>query len=97
VVHPARQHRDWHPIRAGDPLFLDAEDATIPYSPPPQLAREDVWAVFVNEAAYGEKGIALSLTRRERWPVQGDWSSALEELAARLEAEAGADADQPQT
>jgi aspartoacylase len=93
VVHPARQHRDWHPIRAGDPLFLDAEDATIPYSPPSQLAREDVWAVFVNEAAYGEKGIALSLTRRERWPVQGEWSSALEELAARLEA----DADQPQT
>jgi len=93
VVHPARQHRDWHPIRAGDPLFLDAEGATLPYTPPAELAGQEVWAVFVNEAAYGEKGIALSLTRRERWPVQGSWGSALEELAGRLEAEA----DQPQT
>jgi aspartoacylase len=89
VVHPARQHRDWHPIRHGDPLFLDAEGSAIPYSPPAALAGEEVWAVFVNEAAYGEKGIALSLTRRERWPLQGAWPAALAELAGRLEADPG--------
>ena len=92
VVHPARQHRDWHPIRSGDPLFLDAEGATINYAPPSGLAEEEVWAVFVNEAAYGEKGIALSLTRRERWTVEAAWSSALAELAGRLQT----DGDQPQ-
>jgi len=40
--------------------------------------------VFINEAAYGEKGIALSLTRREVWPVQPHWGSALERLARQL-------------
>jgi aspartoacylase len=36
--------------------------------------------VFVNEAAYGEKGIALSLTHRELWPVQHGWGEALQAL-----------------
>jgi aspartoacylase len=36
--------------------------------------------VFVNEAAYGEKGIALSLTQRELWPVQHGWLEALQAL-----------------
>jgi aspartoacylase len=40
--------------------------------------------VFINEAAYGEKGIALSLTRREIWPVARDWEAGLRELAGRL-------------
>ena len=40
--------------------------------------------MFINEAAYGEKGIALSLTRRECWPVQAGWAEALEQLAAEL-------------
>ena len=34
--------------------------------------------VFINEAAYGEKGIALSLTEREVWPLA---SNAAEVLA----------------
>jgi len=85
VVHPLRQHRDWQPIRPGDPLFLGPGGRTLPYVPPDPLALEDVWAVFINEAAYGEKGIALSLTRRECWPVQAGWAEALERLAAGLE------------
>jgi aspartoacylase len=39
--------------------------------------------VFINEAAYGEKGIALSLTRREWLPCQGAWAEALTQLAQR--------------
>jgi aspartoacylase len=85
VVHPLRQHRDWQPIRPGDPLFLGPDGSTQPYVPPATLEREAVWAVFINEAAYGEKGIALSLTRRESWPVQAGWAEALERLAAGLE------------
>jgi aspartoacylase len=44
--------------------------------------------VFINEAAYGEKGIALGLTRREVWSVAPAWAEALQNLAADLEAEA---------
>ena len=36
--------------------------------------------VFINEAAYAEKRIALSLTRREVWPVHPQWMDALKEL-----------------
>ena len=36
--------------------------------------------VFVNEAAYMEKRIALSLTRREVWSVSSEWIAALEAL-----------------
>ena len=34
--------------------------------------------MFINEAAYAEKRIALSLTQREVWPVEAAWRAALE-------------------
>jgi len=85
VVHPERQNRDWRPIAAGAPLFLTEEGRTIAYRPEAEGAEERVWPVFINEAAYGEKGIALSLTRRELWPVEPFWGQTLAELAAQLE------------
>lgn len=89
VIHPLRQDRDWQPIRAGDPLFLSESGAVIGYVPPPPLAAEAAdglaWPVFINEAAYGEKGIALSLTSRESWPVAAAWAEALSAIAAGLE------------
>ena len=85
VVHPQRQNRDWQPIAAGDPLFLTAEGATIPFHPREDQEDGPVWAVFINEAAYGEKGIALSLTRRESWPVEPGWGQALADLARELQ------------
>ena len=84
VIHPLRQHRDWQPIRAGDPLFLGSDGGTITYSPPAGLENQPVWPVFINEAAYGEKGIALSLTSRERWPVQSSWTEALQVVTSGL-------------
>ena len=84
VIHPLRQHRDWQPIRAGDPLFQASDGGTIVYSPPAGLENQLVWPVFINEAAYGEKGIALSLTSRERWPVQPSWAEALQSLTSGL-------------
>ena len=84
VIHPLRQHRDWQPMRAGDPLFQANDGGTIAYSPPAGLENQPVWPVFINEAAYGEKGIALSLTSRERWPVQPNWSKALQVLSSGL-------------
>ncbi len=85
VVHPQRHGRDWQPIEAGDPLFLTAEGATIPFHPQADQGDGPVWAVFINEAAYGEKGIALSLTRRETWPVEAGWGQALQDLARGLQ------------
>ena len=84
VLHPLRQHRDWQQIHPGDPLFLSADGSTIGYQPPEGIDRQPVWAVFINEAAYGEKGIALSLTRREVLPVEPDWVLSLGELACQL-------------
>jgi aspartoacylase len=85
TLHPLRQNRDWEPLRPGDPLFLSAEGHTLAYEPPAGVGDGPVWAVFINEAAYGEKGIALGLTRREAWSVAPEWAEALQGLAADLE------------
>lgn len=84
-VHPARQQRDWHPIRPGDPLFLNAAGEPIPYRPSAGLEERTVWPVFINEAAYGEKGIALSLCQRDVWPLEAAWGDALGAVAAGLQ------------
>jgi len=84
LIHPRLQHRDWQPLQAGDPLFQAGDGSTIAYLPPDDLEGQPEWPVFINEAAYGEKGIALSLTSRERWPVQRDWGEALQALASGL-------------
>ena len=84
LIHPRRHHRDWQPIQPGDPLFQASDGATILYIPPAGLEGEPVWPVFINEAAYGEKGIALSLTSRERWAVPPHWAEALCALASGL-------------
>jgi aspartoacylase len=97
-VHPQRQDRDWRPLQTGDPLFVDpegrssidpqTEGAGLPGSGTAvnreEMTGADVVPVFINEAAYGEKGIALSLTRRERLAVQPRWAQELGALAAGL-------------
>ncbi len=87
-LHPERQHRDWRPITAGDPLFLEPGGAVIPYRPSAELAdlaaRGQLVPLFINEAAYGEKGIALSLTERQLMPCQASWGEALVVLAQGL-------------
>jgi aspartoacylase len=76
-LHPQRQGRDWQPMEPGDPLFRTAAGESIAYEPPAALEGQRVWPLFINEAAYGEKRIALSLTSRERWAVDPSWSEAL--------------------
>jgi aspartoacylase len=84
-IHPQRQGRDWQPMGPGEALFVDASGQTLVYQPPAGLEQEVVWPVFINEAAYGEKGIALSLTRRESWPLEPSWGEELAVLAMALE------------
>jgi aspartoacylase len=54
------------------------------FTPEQGETSEHFWPVFINEAAYGEKGIALSLTRRQILPVAADWTASLTALAKRL-------------
>ena len=75
LVHPNLQGRDWQPLKAGDPLFIDAESNTVVFD-----GEDGLVPVFINEAAYAEKAIALSLTKRETWPLPKDWKEALAEL-----------------
>ncbi|MBM5817758.1 MAG: aspartoacylase [Cyanobacteria bacterium K_Offshore_surface_m2_239] len=82
-VHPRLQDRDWRPLRPSDPLFLALDGRPLSWEPGPQDP-EAVWPVFINEAAYEEKGIALSLTEREVWTVDPEWGLALSTLAALL-------------
>lgn len=85
LVHPRLQDRDWRPLQPGDPLFLKSDgsveacDAVIASLPGP------VCPVFINEAAYREKGIALSLTCREVWRCEPEWRRSLLDLAGGLQ------------
>ncbi|MFN9624135.1 MAG: aspartoacylase [Cyanobacteriota bacterium] len=83
LLHPRLQDRDWWPLRPLDPLFQTLQGDTLPWRPGPEDPPV-VWPVFINEAAYEEKGIALSLTRREEWAVVPEWGAALRRLAAAL-------------
>ena len=82
ALHPRRQYRDWLPLQPGDPLFWRADGSSEPYVPSADQP-EARWPVFINEAAYGEKGIALSLCSRERWPCELSWAEALTALLQR--------------
>ncbi len=60
MIHPALQGRDYEELKPGDPLFLTFDDRTIYYE-----EEALVYPVFINEAAYYEKGIAMCLTTKE--------------------------------
>ncbi len=71
-VHPSRQGSDWHPIENGAPLFLKSDGSVIRFE-----GSETFVPVFINEAAYMEKNIAMSFTKRETWEFSKDWESAI--------------------
>jgi len=59
MVHAERQDQDFKLIEEGDPLFLTLENETIAYE------GEAMYTLFVNEAAYYEKGFAMTLARKK--------------------------------
>ena len=61
LIHPERVMQDWIEIRNGDPLFLNEFNKNICY-----VSQESVHPVFIGEAAYKEKNIAMSFTKKER-------------------------------
>ncbi|MDJ0844759.1 aspartoacylase [Crocosphaera sp.] len=64
MIHPNLQFKDYQPINSGDPLFLTFEGENILYK-----GLSEVYPVFINEAAYYEKGIAMCLTKRREITV----------------------------
>ncbi|HEY9630111.1 MAG TPA: aspartoacylase [Coleofasciculaceae cyanobacterium] len=64
MIHPQLQFRDYQPLHPGDPMFLTFEGRTIAYG-----GTSTVYPVFINEAAYYEKGIAMCLTVKQEMDV----------------------------
>lgn len=60
MVHPHLQDNDYSCIKKGDPLFVTLNSETITYD-----KDEVVCALFINEAAYYEKGFAMCLTQKK--------------------------------
>lgn len=61
MIHPKRQNRDYEPMHPGDPIFLTFTGETIPHT-----SNEIVYPIFINEAAYYEKGMAMGLTEKQQ-------------------------------
>jgi aspartoacylase len=61
MIHPELQDRDYEALNPGDPMFLTFDGQTIVYE-----GKSTVWPIFINEAAYYEKGVAMSLTQKEQ-------------------------------
>ncbi|MEH2081275.1 MAG: aspartoacylase [Nostoc sp.] len=61
MIHPEFQDKDYQALNPGDPIFITFDDKTIVYE-----GTSTVWPIFINEAAYYEKGIAMCLTKRQQ-------------------------------
>jgi len=59
MVHPDRQDKDFSEINRGDAMFLTFDGETLSYD-----LDESLYGVFINEAAYYEKGFAMCLARK---------------------------------
>lgn len=64
MIHPQLQHRDYEPLHPGGPMFLTLTGETLPYQ-----GETTVFPVFINEAAYYEKGIAMVLTEKQEMTI----------------------------
>ncbi|WP_320675361.1 aspartoacylase [Prochlorococcus sp. MIT 1341] len=74
-LHECLHGNDWRPIKKGTPLFLHSDGFVERFSDD-----ETVVPVFINEAAYAEKRISMSLTRKESWDIKEPWKRSLQSL-----------------
>jgi succinylglutamate desuccinylase len=61
MVHPQLQFKDYEPLHPGQPIFLSFTGEEIFYT-----GETVVYPVFINEAAYYEKQIAMVLTEKQQ-------------------------------
>ncbi|OCQ95081.1 aspartoacylase [Nostoc sp. MBR 210] len=60
MIHPQLQFRDYQPLNPGESIFLTLEGSAIAYQ-----GTSTIYPIFINEAAYYEKGIAMCLTQKK--------------------------------
>ncbi|UJB71143.1 aspartoacylase [Acaryochloris sp. 'Moss Beach'] len=60
MIHPQLEGQDYKALNSGDPIFMTFDGEIITYQ-----GRLTVYPVFVNEVAYYEKKVAMSLTRKK--------------------------------
>ena len=63
MIHKDLQDRDFHVIKTGDPLFVDLEGNTVPYS---GSHGSPVYLMFVNEGGYYYKKSGTGIAVAER-------------------------------
>lgn len=59
MLHPSLQDKDYQPIHPGDPFFMTLNGESIPYS-----GEKTVYGAFINEAAYYDAHVGLSLMEK---------------------------------
>jgi aspartoacylase len=64
MIHPQLQFQDYQALHPGDPIFLTFDGKAIAYD-----GTSTVYPIFINEAAYYEKGIAMCLTEKQQLEV----------------------------
>ncbi len=64
MIHPQLQFKDYQPLNPGDPIFLTFDGKEIIYE-----GTSTVYPIFINEAAYYEKGVAMCLTSKQQLTV----------------------------
>lgn len=74
-IHKDIQNKDWLPINFRDPLFQNLEGEILFNE-----LKNTVYPVFINEAAYMEKNIAMALTEREILNFDLSWEEELKDL-----------------
>ena len=60
MIHPQLQFQDYEPLHPGDPIFMTFSGEEIFYQ-----GNSTVYPIFINEAAYYEKGIAMHISEKE--------------------------------
>ena len=60
MIHPQRQFQDYQPLNPGEPIFITFDGQEIFYE-----GTSTVYPIFINEAAYYEKGVAMCLTQKK--------------------------------
>ena len=74
-VHYLRQSKDWQELKKNDELFFKLNGEIIRFE-----EDETYIPVFINEAAYAEKNIAMSFTKKEIWNLEKEWMQSLIDL-----------------
>ncbi len=60
MIHPQLQYRDYEPLNPGDPMFLTFDGESVLYE-----GTSTVYPIFINEAAYYEKGMAMCFSQKQ--------------------------------